>query len=233
MAHHREPSSLGRTELFLGAPEPALREALESSFRKHVPAGEALLRQDEAATMLYLVIAGRLRATQTTQDGQQIIIRYIGPDEVAGYAALTEADNHSSSVVAVDDCHLMGWSRAAIKQIMLRHPVIAMNAVTVLGARYREMQVRLRELSTEKVERRVAHTLLRLAERAGRRSALGVEIAFPLTRQDLAEMSGTTLHTVSRTLSAWEEQGIVDSGRRRVILRNPRALMAIADELET
>jgi CRP-like cAMP-binding protein len=108
-----------------------------------------------------------------------------------------------------------------------------MNAVTVLGARYREMQVRLRELSTEKVERRVAHTLLRLAERAGRRSALGVEIAFPLTRQDLAEMSGTTLHTVSRTLSAWEEQGIVDSGRRRVILRNPRALMAIADELET
>jgi CRP-like cAMP-binding protein len=91
------------------------------------------------------------------------------------------------------------------------------------------MQVRMRELSTERVERRIAHTILRLAQQAGRRTARGIEIAFPLSRQDLAEMAGTTLHTVSRTLSGWEEQGVVDSGRRRVIVRDLKALSMIAE----
>ena len=114
--------------------------------------------------------------------------------------------------------------------IMTRHSSIAMNAVRLLGARYLDMQVRLRELSTEKVERRLAHTILRLAQQAGRRTARGIEIAFPLSRQDLAEMSGTTLHTVSRTLSAWEERGIVDCGRRRIIVARSQLLESIAEE---
>ena len=113
---------------------------------------------------------------------------------------------------------------------MTRHSSIAMNAVRLLGARYLDMQVRLRELSTEKVERRLAHTILRLAQQAGRRTARGIEIAFPLSRQDLAEMSGTTLHTVSRTLSAWEERGIVDCGRRRIIVARSQLLESIAEE---
>jgi CRP-like cAMP-binding protein len=111
---------------------------------------------------------------------------------------------------------------------MTGHSTVAMNAAALLGARYHEMQVRLRELSTEKVEQRIAHTLLRLAAQAGRRTARGLEIAFPLSRQDLAEMSGTTLHTVSRTLSGWEEQGIVDCGRRRVIVAKPDVLESIS-----
>lgn len=221
---------LGRAELFQGVPPSALREIHASGTRKHLPAGEVAFRQGDEATIMYVVVFGRLRATQTTQDGQQVIIRYIGPGEVAGYATLAGAALHPGTVVTVDDSLLIGWSRAAIVQIMTQHPAVAMNAITVLGSRYHEMQVRLRELSTEKVERRIAHTLLRLAQRAGRRSPLGVEIAFPLSRQDLAEMSGTTLHTVSRTLSGWEASGIVDCGRRRVVLCNPHALVAIAEE---
>jgi CRP-like cAMP-binding protein len=133
-------------------------------------------------------------------------------------------------VNAVDDCYLIGWSDAAIREILTEHSIVAVNAVALLGARYREMQLRLRELSTEKVERRIAHTLLRLAAQAGRRTARGIEVAFPLSRQDIAELSGTTLHTVSRTLSGWEEQGIVDCGRRRVILTKPDSLKSLADE---
>ena len=72
-----------------------------------------------------------------------------------------------------------------------------------------------------------------LLDRCGRHSRLQqerVEIAFPLSRQDLAEMSGTTLHTASRTLSAWEEQGLIDSGRRRVVVCDPAGLRALADQ---
>jgi CRP-like cAMP-binding protein len=133
-------------------------------------------------------------------------------------------------VTAVDDAQLIGCTARVIKDVMLRYPVVAMNALAMLGARYHEMQVRLRELSTEKVDRRIAHTILRLAVQAGRRTSRGIEIAFPLSRQDLAEMCGTTLHTVSRTLSAWEDSGIVDCGRRKVVVSNIQSLTALVEE---
>ena len=84
---------------------------------------------------------------------------------------------------------------------------------------------------TERVERRVARALLRLVHDAGRRAEGGVEIAFPVSRQDIAEMTGTTLYTVSRLLSGWEERGIVRSSRQRIVLTKPRALVAIAEDL--
>ena len=227
---HPDLAILARSELFQGLPEAVLAEAQAVSFRKRIAAGDAVIRQGDATDSLYLVVVGRLRVTQATPEGQQVIIRYLGPGELIGYATLSGGQSHPGTVTAVEDSHIVGWSGTAIRSLMTTHPNLAMNALAVLGARYREFQTRLREMSTEKVEQRIAHTILRLAERSGRRTAHGIEIAFPLSRQDLAEMTGTTLHTVSRTLSAWEARGIVASGRRRVTVRAPDLLMAISEE---
>jgi CRP-like cAMP-binding protein len=205
MEHSHDIDALSEVDLFQGASSEALHDVQGAGFRKRMAAGEALFRQGDAASSLFLVLSGRLRATQTTSDGQQVIIRYLGPGEIAGYTALAGGEVHPGTVTAVDDSQL-------------------------IGQRYHEMQVRLLELSTARVERRIGHTLLRLAHQAGRRTARGIEIAFPLSRQDVAEMCGTTLHTVSRTLSAWEDQGIVDCGRRRVVVCKPQALIADPDE---
>lgn len=228
MDHHLDLDMLGQSEIFQGASLDVLREAQATSFRKRYAAGEVVFQQGDPANVLALVVAGQLRASQTTSDGQQIIIQYLGPGKIVGYTTLSGGENHPGTVTAVNDSHLIGWSGSAIREIMLRYPIVALNALAILGARYHEMQIRLRELSTEKVEQRIAHTILRLAQQAGRRTTHGVEIAFPVSRQDLAEMAGTTLHTVSRTLSGWEDQGIVDCGRRRVILCKSQALEAIA-----
>jgi CRP-like cAMP-binding protein len=93
-----------------------------------------------------------------------------------------------------------------------------------------ETHTRVLEMSTQQVERRVAHALLRLARQAGRKVEQSVEIDFPISRQDIAEMTGTTLHTVSRTLSAWERQGLIESGRQRIVLRDPHRLFALAED---
>jgi CRP-like cAMP-binding protein len=79
------------------------------------------------------------------------------------------------------------------------------------------------------VERRVAHAVLRLVDKAGKREANGVRIDFPITRQDIAEMTGTTLHTVSRIISAWEAKGLVDGGRQKLIVRDREALSLLAE----
>lgn len=220
---------LAGTELFRGLSRQGLEDIWALGFRKQLPNGAALFLQDDPVSALYVLIAGRLRVTQTTAEGAQVILRYLGPGELAGYVALSGADSYPGSVTAVEDSHLLGWSRKAIRDLMERHSQVALNSVSVLGRRYQETQLRLRELSTEKVERRIAHTLLRLAGQAGRHTPEGIEIAFPLSRQDLAEMAGTTLHTASRILSNWEKQGLVLSGRRRIMVRSLDTLSTIAE----
>src|SRR5437868_5593400 len=108
-------------------------------------------------------------------------------------------------------------------------PALATNTLQAVGSRLQESFTRVVEMSTEQVEQRVAHALVRLAKKSGRKVERGVEIDFPISRQDVAQMTGTTLHTVSRILSGWEQQGLVEGGRQRIVLRNPHKLFGLAE----
>ena len=121
------------------------------------------------------------------------------------------------------------WPAAIWPRLVEKYPALATNALQTVGSRLQDTHTRVVEMSTEQVERRVAHALLRLAQQAGRAVEAGVEIGFPISRQDVAEMTGTTLHTVSRILSAWEEQGLVEGGRQRIVIRDPHRLFTLAE----
>jgi CRP-like cAMP-binding protein len=137
---------------------------------------------------------------------------------------------YPATATAVDDSVVLAWPSAAWPRLVAQHPGLAANTLQTVGARLQETHTRVLEMSTEQVERRVAHALLRLAQQAGRKVEQGVEIDFPISRQDIAEMTGTTLHTVSRILSGWEQQGLVEGGRQRIVLREPHRLFALAEQ---
>jgi CRP/FNR family transcriptional regulator, nitrogen oxide reductase regulator len=111
-----------------------------------------------------------------------------------------------------------------------KFPALAVNTLQTVGSRLQESHTRVVEMSTQQVEQRIAHALLRLAKQSGRKVEHRVEIDFPISRQDIAQMTGTTLHTVSRTLSGWEQRGLIESGRQRIVLREPHKLMVLAEE---
>jgi CRP-like cAMP-binding protein len=215
------------SEVFRSLGDDVLDEALRLAFRKRLAKDEVLYHQGDAVTTFYILVVGRLRVSQTTVDGGRITARYLGAGEMVGYSVLAGGEAQPGTVSAIEDSYLLGWSEKAIRALMAQHPQIAVNALGALGLRYQEAQTRLQELSTETVERRIAHALLRLSRQAGRRTAEGIEITIPLTRKDMAELTGTTLHTVSRTLSAWEREGIVSSAHRYVVVRRPQALTAL------
>lgn len=217
--------------LFDGAPEEALERALSLARRSKLAKDEILFRQGAAPEAFHLILAGRIKVSQTTADGQNVIIRYLGPREIAGCVAVCGGMPYPATAQAVEDTWLLGWTRPRIAELAERHPEIAMAAMRIMSGRMTELQDRLREMQTEQVERRIAHALGRLVVQAGRRTPEGIEVNFPITRQDLANMTGTTLHTVSRTLSKWESAGIVAGGRQRVVILQPHALVSIADDL--
>jgi CRP-like cAMP-binding protein len=112
---------------------------------------------------------------------------------------------------------------------MRKHQAIMDNMLTIIGTRAKYMAQRVSDLSGRNVERRVAAALIRLAAQVGTQTQDGIQIRFPVTRDDLAEMAGLTYFTISRTLSGWHRQGLVSSGRQRMTILDPQRLAEIAD----
>jgi CRP-like cAMP-binding protein len=225
-----DPTFLSRVPLFAGLDATVLTDVLAQSRPKLVKAGAFYFHENDAATHFYVLAQGRLKITQLTAEGHQVIHMILtGGEPFGGVAALGEG-SYPVTAEAVEDCTALSWDAQTMTALMRRHVDIAINTARFLARRFHELQVQHRQAMTERVERRVARALLRLASNAGRRVEQGVEIDFPLSRQDVAEMTGTTLFTVSRLLAGWEEQGIISPGRRKVTLRRPERLLQIAED---
>lgn len=146
-----------------------------------------------------------------------------------GIAQALGRSTYPASAIAVVDCVVLSWQSQLWPKFATAYPAFGMNTFKTVGARFVDAQTQVIELATEQVERRVAHALLRLIKQAGRQTEAGILIDFPLSRQDIAEMTGTTLHTVSRLLTVWEEKGLVRSGRQQVTVVEPHRLMLLAE----
>ncbi len=174
---------------------------------------------------------GQLKMTQIGPEGHQVLVRFVNAGEGFGAIAAMSGMTYPLSAQAVEECVAVLWDELTLKQILSTYPIITHNILQLVTSYFKQLQERYRELATERVERRVARALLRLAQQAGRPVERGVLIDLSLSRQDLAEMTGTTLYTVSRILSGWEREGLVDIGRGRVMIRHSAGLETIADDM--
>lgn len=226
-----DPTLLDAVDVFAGLDAAGRDRALNAAHWRKIAVNERAFEQDQEADAFYVLQVGRLKVTQVTPDGQEIIIRYIGPKEMFGCVAVCGGLTYPGTATAVVDSWALGWTRARIAELAQIYPQIALNAMRTMGGRLKDTQLRLREMQTERVERRIAHGIARLVAQAGRRVEGGILIDFPLSREDIARMTGTTLHTVSRTLSAWQELGVVELGRQKLTVRDPHALVVIAEDL--
>jgi CRP-like cAMP-binding protein len=222
-------SLVERLPLFAGLNAPELDAILSEARSVRYPKNTPVFEQGAEARSFFLLLHGHVRAAKTTPSGEQVVVRYIAPGETFGVAMAIGLAKYPATATAVDDSVVLVWPASAWPRLVERHPSLAANTLQTVGARLQEAHTRVIEMSTEQVERRIAHALLRLAKQAGRKVEGGVEIDFPISRQDIAEMTGTTLHTVSRTLSGWEQQGLVEGGRQRIVLRDPHRLFALAE----
>jgi CRP-like cAMP-binding protein len=217
--------------LFASLDSGAMRDVSEAARVKQMEAGDLFFREGDPAESFYVVQTGSVKLTQLTPEGHQVVMRLIGAGEAFGGVAAFGGATYPVTAEAVTDVSVLEWPGPVMAGLMEKHPKLALNALRFVAGRLHDLQVQYRQLATEKVERRVARALLRLVEHAGRRTDGGVLIDLPLSREDIAQMTGTTLYTVSRIISRFEADGIVEAGRQRMVIRNPHALMSVADDL--
>lgn len=215
--------------LFANLAPADLDDLLREAHAVHYDKNSVVFEEGQEADSFFVLLHGHVRATKVTPDGQQVVVRYVTPGEVFGVAMAIGLARYPATAMAVDDSVALVWPAAIWPRLVEKHPALATNTLQTVGNRLQDTHTRVIEMSTEQVERRVAHALLRLTQQAGRQIESGVEIDFPISRQDIAEMTGTTLHTVSRILSAWEQQGLIDGGRQRIVVRDPKKLAFLAE----
>ncbi len=226
-------TAVAQCALFAKLSSDDLQAVIAAGRSYEVAQGEFFLQQGEESTMLYVITAGRVKLSQVTADGQQVIVAYFGPGEGLGIIMALNEQPYPLSAEAIEPCVAIGWRREVMLQLMAGNAQLALNGMHMVGQRFAQMQSRFQELATQRVERRVARALLRLVRQFGRRVDEGVLIDIAISREELAQMTGTNLYNVSRILSKWEHAGWIVSARKQVILKKSHELVALAEDLPT
>jgi len=221
---------LKQVVVFQNATDDDLRLILQNSITRSVEEGGFFFFQGDSAEYLYVLANGQVKLMQANPNGQQVNLRTIYPWQMFGALGAVRAEaSYPASAQTLEDSTALAIHSKFLHSMLETRPYLSFDLMNLMTAYIQEMQARYRELATERVEQRVANALIRLAGQAGIRSEKDAAIELSFSRQDVAEMTGSTLFTVSRLFSEWERQGIIKTGRERIRILKPHELVRIAD----
>jgi CRP/FNR family transcriptional regulator, nitrogen oxide reductase regulator len=229
-----DSANLRRVGVFKDATDDDLKLLAQRGILRSIEEGEFFFFQGDPAKYLYILITGRAKLMQSNPSGQQVNLRTINEWQMFGaLGAVRPNATYPVTAQALVPSTALAIESDFLKEMMQTRPYLNVGLMQLMTGYIMEMQERYRELATERVERRIALTVLRLAGQIGKR--LGEDkpmVELHLSRQDIAEAAGTTLFTVSRVLAEWERQGLVEAGRERIVIRNPHGLVQISEGLD-
>ncbi len=224
------PADLRKVIAFQDATDADLAFLFDNSINRSIEEGGYFFFQGDPADYLYVLTKGKVKLLQSGPSGQQVNLRTIYPWQMFGALGAIRAEAiYPATAQTLEDSSALAIESRVVKELMPSRPYLALGLMHIMAAYVQEMQSRYRELATERVHQRIARVLIRLASQAGQRAEHGIELSF--SRQDLAEMSGTTLYTVSRVLTDWERQGLIASGRGHIRILQPHGLVRFAEGL--
>lgn len=204
-----------------------IRTILDQATSNRFDSGVAVFDEGLVADRFYLLLDGVIRVVRITPEGDQVTALHIPSGQLFGIAKALGRDTYPATALTASECIALSWPMTAWDGFIAQYDGFATETYKTVGLRVGEMNNRIVELSTQHVEQRVARALLRLVNQSGRKVDIGVEIGFPITRQDVSELTGTTLHTVSRLLSAWEKAGLVSSKRKKITVCDLHGLVVL------
>jgi CRP-like cAMP-binding protein len=226
--HKLNESLLANVPPFRRLSQPQIRKILDDATPLRFDAGEAVFSEGLPVDRFFLLLDGHIRVIRTTPGGDQIIALHIAPGQLFGIGAAIGRTTYPATAMTADDCVALAWPNHLWQVFVDSYDGFATETYKVVGERVGEMNNRIMEMATQQVEQRIANAVLRLVTQTGRKVAGGIEMGMPITRQNLSDMTGTTLHTVSRLLSGWERDGIVLSERRKITVTAPHRLVVLS-----
>ncbi|MEM0950110.1 MAG: Crp/Fnr family transcriptional regulator [Pseudomonadota bacterium] len=205
-----------------------VRTILDQATSRRYDEGVAIFDEGAPAERFFMLLDGYVRVFRITPSGEQVTALHIPSGQLLGFAKAIGRDTYPATALTATESIVLSWPMRLWDDFVSGYDGFATETYKTVGDRMGELHNRVIELATQQVEQRVANALLRLINQTGHKVSDGIEIDFPITRQDLSELTATTLHTASRLLSAWEKQGLVQSKRKRIKVLDPHALVMIS-----
>jgi len=207
-----------------------IRTILDQASSRRYDEGIAIFEEGHPAERFYMLLDGYVRVVRVTPTGEQVTALHIPAGQLLGMARAIGRDTYPATAMTASEALALSWPMHLWDSFAANYEGFATESYKTLGHRLGEVHNRVVEMATQQVEQRIANALLRLINQTGRKVETGIEIDFPITRQDLSELTATTLHTVSRLLSGWEKQGLVESRRKRIVVCDPHALVVLSQK---
>lgn len=201
--------------------EDELSELAQLAIERSYASGEFVFWEEDAPEWIYIVATGRIKVIKHSSSGKEFIVAFFNPGEMFGEVAVFENKPYPASAQAADDTSVLRISRENFLAFLSSRPEVALRIVSILGGRLRDAQGRLRDLAGERVEQRLARILLMLSGKLGP--------TLPFTRQEIADMAGTTTETAIRVLSRFKDGGIIRSVRGQTLVVNENKLRLLSE----
>ena len=218
--------SLKELEIFRNLPDEELTELLPylqtASFGKK----EEIFSEGDPPEWFYIVMRGKVKITKMSQEGKEIILELISPHDIFGGVAVLKNFPYPASAVAMEDSEVVKMSRRNLLRLVDRCPNLMSWIALQLGDRMKSSYESLKNIALERVEARIAALLLKLASKVGVETKNGLLIDMRLTKQDVADMVGTTVETSIRTFSKFRKQGLVGDADGKIVIRDRDGLEA-------
>ena len=210
------------SKLFLGLDPTEYFKVTELARPRSYRRGDVLFSQGEPFRKLILLQSGCVKRTLLNTHGNEVILSLRGAGEAADLPIGVIDGAHSCTCQAVISGSALTWNASEFALLMTQMPQLVRNMYVTLHQHIHELETRYHEIASEPVARRLACTLIRLANQLGAPDGKGTEIR--ISRQELAQMSGMTLFTVSRLISRWAEAGLVVPRREAILVLNAKRL---------
>lgn len=221
MPHNARAEALKRTLIFSSLSEAELVELSRLAVERSFNAGEYVFWEGDAADYFYILLEGRIKVSKFSSLGKEVIIAFFGPGEMFGEVAVFEEKPYPASSQAATSTRVLAIKRGDFLSFLSSHPQVALVIINILGGRLREAQGRLKDLAGERAQQRLARILLMLLAKLGS--------TLPFTRQEIADMAGTTTETAIRFLSRLKDGKIIRSTRGEIIILDEAKLRLISE----
>ena len=221
MKHSGKAQILRSSSIFSSLNDDELTELADLSIEHSFMPNEFIFWDGDAPEWFYIVAEGKVKVLKHSSLGKEFIIAFFGPGEMFGEVAVFENKPYPASAQAVTETKVVGVKRDDFLSFLANRPQVALRIISVLAGRLRDAQGRLRDLAGERVEQRLASVLLMLSAKLGP--------TLPFTRQEIADMVGTTTETTIRVMSHLKDRGIIRSVRSKVIVLNEEKLRLLSE----
>ncbi|MBK6430911.1 MAG: Crp/Fnr family transcriptional regulator [Anaerolineae bacterium] len=213
---------LSEIEIFQDLSPREIQEIDRITTISQVQKGKVFYRPEETGEVLFILKKGKVQLYRISAEGKKLVITTLGPGTLFGEMALLGQQMHNAFAEATDDCHICVMSRTDLERLFLNKPMVALRVLEITGRRLREAEKRLEDMAFKGIPARLASLLLRVRVEQNSDDIKG------LTHQDLAETVGTYRETATQVLNDLKVQGLIEIGRKHIVILDPQRLQAVA-----